>query len=98
MQAFNYLKPSSTADAAKAAKGDAKFLAGGQSLLAAMKLRLSAPSDLIDLSGIAELRGIKVEGSAVTIGAMTRHAEVAASADVKAKIPALAALAAGIGD
>ena len=98
MQAFNYSKPSSTADAVKSAKGDAKYLAGGQSLLAAMKLRLSAPSDLVDLAGIAELRGIKVEGSSITIGAMTRHAEVAASGDVKAKIPALAALAGGIGD
>jgi carbon-monoxide dehydrogenase medium subunit len=99
MQTFAYHKPTSTQQAAQvAAKADAKFLAGGQSLLAAMKLRLAAPSDLVDLSGIAELRGIKVEATTLTIGAMTRHAEVAGSADVKAKIPALAALATMIGD
>jgi len=100
MYAFNYQNPKSVADAAAAlAKGgDAKLLAGGQSLIAAMKLRLSAPTDLIDLGGIPELAGIKVEGSGITIGAMTRHAEVARSKDVQAKIPALASLAGGIGD
>ena len=100
MYAFNYQNPKSVADAAAAlAKGgDAKLLAGGQSLIAAMKLRLSAPSDLIDLGGIKELTGIKVEGSSITIGAMTRHAGVARSKDVLAKIPALAGVAGGIGD
>ena len=63
-----------------------------------MKARLAAPSDVIDLSGIAELKGISVSGDAVTIGAMTRHADVAGSSDVKGAIPALAALAASIGD
>jgi carbon-monoxide dehydrogenase medium subunit len=63
-----------------------------------VRLGLLAPTGWIDLAGIAELRGIHVEGNAVVIGAMTPHAEVAASADVKAKIPALAQLAAGIGD
>ena len=63
-----------------------------------MKMRLSQPGTLVDLSGIAELRGIRREGDNVVIGAMTRHAEVAASKDVKAAIPALAALAEGIGD
>lgn len=100
MHAFHYQKANSVADAIKAlSKGrDVKLLAGGQSLIAAMKLRLSAPSDLIDLSGIKELTGIKVEGSSITIGAMTRHAEVAQSKDVSAKIPALASLAGSIGD
>ncbi len=100
MHAFNYQHPKSVADAAAALSkgGDAKLLAGGQSLVAAMKLRLSAPSDLIDLGGIKELTGIKVEGASITIGAMTRHAEVARSKDVRAKIPALASLAGGIGD
>ena len=100
MYSFNYNRVKSVADAAAALgkSDDAKLLAGGQSLVAAMKLRLSKPSDLIDLGTIADLRGIKVEGSTVTIGAMTRHAEVAASAEVKKAIPALAALAAGIGD
>ena len=100
MYAFNYIKPASLGEAAAALSrgGEAKLLAGGQSLIAALKLRLSAPTDLIDLAGIPELAGIKLEGSAITIGAMTRHAEVARSTDVQAKIPALAGLAAGIGD
>jgi carbon-monoxide dehydrogenase medium subunit len=67
-------------------------------LLPTLKLRLAQPSDLIDLSGVAELRGIKVEGNTVTIGAMTKHAEVQASAEVQKAIPALARLAAEIGD
>ena len=100
MHAFKYHKAGSVADAAVAwSRGDdAKLLAGGQSLIAALKLRLSAPSDLIDLGGIKELAGIKIEGGGITIGAMTRHAEVARSAEVQAKIPALASLAGGIGD
>lgn len=100
MYAFNYQKPGSIAAAAAAlaAGADAKLLAGGQSLLAAMKLRLSAPTDLVDLGGIRELEGIRVDADGVTIGAMTRHAEVARSKEVNARIPALASLAAGIGD
>jgi carbon-monoxide dehydrogenase medium subunit len=100
MYSFNYTKAKSVAEAASlAAKGeDVKVLAGGQSLIAAMKLRLAKPSDLIDLGNVPELRGIKVDGSAVTIGAMMRHAEVANSPEVKKAIPALAALAFGIGD
>ncbi|NBS48418.1 MAG: xanthine dehydrogenase family protein subunit M, partial [Betaproteobacteria bacterium] len=73
-------------------------LAGGQTLLASMKLRLANPEKLIDLGGIAELSGIRKEGNAIVIGAMTRHADVANSAEVKAAIPALAALAGQIGD
>jgi carbon-monoxide dehydrogenase medium subunit len=100
MYSFNYNRAKSVADAVAALgkSPDAKLLAGGQSLIAAMKLRLSKPSDLIDLGTIADLRGIKVDGSTVTINAMTRHADVAASADVKKAIPALAAMASGIGD
>jgi carbon-monoxide dehydrogenase medium subunit len=100
MYSFNYQKTKSVADAAAALgkNADAKLLAGGQSLIAAMKLRLSQPAQLLDLGDVAELRGIKVDAGAVTIGAMTRHAEVASSADVKKAIPALAALAGGIGD
>jgi len=100
MHAFQYHRPTSSEDAIALAgqKGEGKFLAGGQSLVQAMKLRLSSPSDLIDLGIIRELAGIKVSGSAVEIGAMTRHAEVAASAEVKRAIPSLAALAAMIGD
>ncbi len=99
MQTFAYQKPTSVSAATQAAsKDEARFLAGGQSLLAAMKLRLAAPANLVDLAGLAELRGIKLDGNAIVIGAMTRHAEVAASPEVKARIPALAALASMIGD
>lgn len=99
MQTFAYQKPKSVREASSAAATEeSKFLAGGQSLLAAMKLRLAAPGELVDLAGIAELRGIKAEGDAVTLGAMTRHAEVAASPEVAKRIPALAALAGKIGD
>jgi aerobic carbon-monoxide dehydrogenase medium subunit len=100
MYSFNYQKAKSVAEAAAllAKNGDAKPLAGGQSLIAAMKLRLARPSDVVDLGTLPDLKGIKVDGSNVTIGAMTRHAEVAGSADVKKAIPALASLAASIGD
>jgi carbon-monoxide dehydrogenase medium subunit len=98
MYAFTLDRPTSLADAAKLAAGGAKVLAGGQTLLASMKLRLSDPGQLADLSQIKELAGIKREGNAVVIGAMTRHIAVANSADVKAAIPALASLAAHIGD
>ncbi|HEY6864335.1 MAG TPA: xanthine dehydrogenase family protein subunit M [Burkholderiales bacterium] len=100
MYTFNYQKAKSVADAAAvlAKNGDAKPLAGGQSLIAAMKLRLARPSDVIDLGTLPDLKGIKVDGSSVTIGAMTRHAEVAGSAEVRKAIPALASLAASIGD
>ncbi|MCW5626570.1 MAG: xanthine dehydrogenase family protein subunit M [Burkholderiales bacterium] len=100
MYAFNYLKAQSVADAKSkvAAATDGKLLAGGQTLIAAMKLRLAAPSDLIDLGGVAELRGVKAGNGELTIGAMTTHADVAGSADVKRRIPALADLAGQIGD
>src|SRR3982074_2203189 len=100
MYSFNYQKAKSVADAAKvlAKDGDAKLLAGGQSLIAAMKLRLAHPSEVVDLGTIKELSGIKADGKTVVIGAMTRHAEVASSAAVKKAIPALATLAGGIGD
>src|SRR5262245_45301736 len=100
MYSFDYHKASSVADAAAAlAKNpDAKLLAGGQTLIASMKLRLAAPSDLIDLCDVAELRGIKADSGTVTIGAMTRHAEVAAAPELRKAIPELARLAAGIGD
>src|SRR5256884_5629397 len=95
MHAFQYHRPSSTKDALGLAqqKGEGRYLAGGQSLGQAMKLRLTSPSDLIDLGTIKELSGIKVSGSAVEIGAMTRHAEVAGSAEVKKAIRSLAPMA-----
>jgi len=100
MYAFTYHKAASVADAAAAlAKNpDAKVLAGGQSLIATMKLRLAAPAALVDLGGIDELRGIKSDGKNLVIGAMTRHGEVVFSADVEKAIPALAHLAGEIGD
>jgi carbon-monoxide dehydrogenase medium subunit len=100
MYQFNYHKASSVADAVAllARNSDAKLLAGGQTLIAAMKLRLAAPPDLVDLGAIAELRGIKADATTLSIGAMTSHAEVAASKVVTQSIPALAALAASIGD
>src|SRR6185295_11497900 len=98
MHAFKYHRASNVNDASSLAKGDARLLAGGQSLVQAMKLRLSSPTDLIDLGTIKELSGIKASGTEVTIGAMTRHAEVADSPEVKKAIPALAALAGMIGD
>ncbi len=75
-----------------------KILAGGMTLLATMKQRLAAPSDLIDLQDIAGIAGISVDATNVTIGAMTRHADVAASKEVAKAIPALADLAGRIGD
>jgi len=99
MHAFKYHRAASLSEAVTlAGKGEAKLLAGGQSLVQAMKLRLASPSDLVDLGTLKELQGIKSDGRTVTVGAMTRHAEVERSAEVKKAIPALAALAGMIGD
>ena len=98
MYAFTLDKPASLADAQKAAAGGAKPLAGGQTLLASMKLRLSDPGNLVDLGGVKELAGIRKEGNALVIGAMTRHIDVANSAEVAVTIPALTHLAGHIGD
>ncbi|MFT3803002.1 MAG: xanthine dehydrogenase family protein subunit M [Burkholderiaceae bacterium] len=98
MYSFEYARPRTLADALQAAGDDTRFLAGGQSLIQSMKLRLASASTLIDLSAIPELRGIAVGADAVTIGAMTPHADVAGSADVRAAIPALSELARMIGD
>jgi aerobic carbon-monoxide dehydrogenase medium subunit len=100
MKAFDYHKPSSIPEAAALAASGAEIrpLAGGMSLLPTMKLRLSAPSALIDLSGIPALKGISVGANVVTIGAMTRHVDVARSPEVQKALPALAQLAGGIGD
>lgn len=96
---FAYSQPSSVADAARAAAAaDAKLIAGGQSLLGAIKLGLAAPESLIDLGALSDLKGITVADGKVSIGAMTTHAAVAASKEVAAAIPALADLAGRIGD
>ena len=100
MPAMSYHRPASVAEAAKLAASDpdARVLAGGQSVLPSMKLGLLAPSAFIDLTGIGELQGIRADGKTLTIGAMTTHASVADSQEVRTKIRALAQLAAGIGD
>ena len=100
MYAFEYHRPSSNKEALELAtkKSEGKFLAGGQSLVQAMKLRLSSPSDLIDLAAIGDLKALSADGSTVTIGAMVRHADVAAAPAVQKAIPALAQLAGMIGD
>lgn len=98
MYTFDYQRPANAAAAAAALQGDARYLAGGQSLVQAMKLRLSSSERLVDLGGIAELKGIRLDGGAVVVGAMSTHASVAASAEVRKTIPALAELAGGIGD
>ena len=98
MYGFSFDRASSVQDAAtKAAKG-AQLLAGGQTLLASMKQRLASPESLLDLSGIADLKGVCKDGNAIVIGAMTRHQEVETNKDVLANIPGLARLAGGIGD
>jgi carbon-monoxide dehydrogenase medium subunit len=100
MYDFTYHRPSSVDAAIAALTGaeDGKIVAGGMTLLPTMKQRLASPSDLIDLAAIADLKGLSEAGGALVIGAMTTHATVAADATVKARIPALAQLAEGIGD
>ncbi|MFS2051239.1 xanthine dehydrogenase family protein subunit M [Variovorax sp. Varisp41] len=98
MYAFTFERPAALADAVKLAEAGGKPLAGGQTLLASMKLRLSAPEQLVDLGGIKELTGIRKDGDALVIGAMSRHLDVANNAEVKAAFPALADLASRIGD
>jgi len=98
MYDFDYHRPSSISESVAAATGDAKYLAGGQSLIQAMRLRLANASSLVDLAGIPELRKISISADAVTIGAMARHAEVADSSEVQKAIPALAELAGDIAD
>jgi carbon-monoxide dehydrogenase medium subunit len=98
MYAFALERPSNIADAAALLASGATPLAGGQTLLTSMKLRLASPTQLVDLGGIKDLAGIRKEGNTLVIGAMTCHADVAESAEVKAAIPALAQLAAHIGD
>jgi carbon-monoxide dehydrogenase medium subunit len=100
MYNFSYQRPASLSDAVRMLSDDdeAMPLAGGMTLIPSMKHRLAAPSQLLDLSGLPELRGITVSDEALTIGAVTPHAVVAADADVMAKLPALASLAGEIGD
>jgi len=100
MYEFTYQRPASIADAVALLTADpeARPMSGGQTLIPTLKQRLARPTMVVDLSGIAELRGITVSGEAVRIGGMTTHAAVATSAEVARAIPALAKLAAHIGD
>lgn len=100
MHAFDYHRPASLADAVslRARAADGAYLAGGMTLLPTMKQGLASPSDLIDLGALPGVSGIEVKGQTVTIGAMTRHAVVAASPELRRAIPALADLAGEIGD
>jgi carbon-monoxide dehydrogenase medium subunit len=100
MYAFEYHRPGSVSEAASLLQTDAegKLLAGGMTYIPTLKQRLAQPSSLIDLGAIAELKGIAIEGNELVIGAMTTHAEVARSKDVRSLIPAIASLADHIGD
>lgn len=99
MNDFQYHKPASADEAAKLLAGGASALAGGMTLLPTIKQGLAAPEALADLSGVADLGGIRTDKKrGLVIGAMTTHAEVAASSVVRETIPALAKLAGGIGD
>ena len=100
MHAFDYRRPGTVneADLALKAAPGAKLLAGGQTLLPTLKMRLANPETIIDLSAIASLRGISRKDGGLAIGAMTTHAAVAESSDVAAALPGLAKLADDIGD
>lgn len=100
MYAFDYHKPRSLTEAAKLleAHPEARLLAGGMTLIPTLKQRLASPTDLVDLGGLVDLVGISVGAGEIAIGAMTTHAAVAHSQEIKARLPALAALAEGIGD
>ncbi len=100
MNSFQLHQPKDLAGASAfaASGGDTRFLAGGQSILASMKLGLASPDAMIDLSMVPDLKSISVSGGVVKIGAMVKHADVTANAEVQKAIPALAELAGGIGD
>jgi carbon-monoxide dehydrogenase medium subunit len=99
--AFDYARPSTVEDAVAALAGagnDAKILAGGQSLLPVLRLRLAAPTVVVDLGAIASLRGIRVDGNDLVVGAMATHAEVASSPLVQTEAPLVAVTAITVGD
>jgi carbon-monoxide dehydrogenase medium subunit len=100
MNDFSFQRPASLADAVAALKagGEPKLLAGGQSLIPILKLGLASPTALVSLAAVPELRGLKVDGKELIVGAGTTHADVAGSAIVREALPALARLADHIGD
>ncbi|MDA8791145.1 xanthine dehydrogenase family protein subunit M [Candidatus Pelagibacter bacterium] len=98
MKTFSYHSPKDVKEASQLASSSSMFLAGGMTSIPSMKLGMATYKDVIDLKKIKKLSGIKVSSKTVTIGATTKHAEVAASKDVQKAIPALAKLAGNIGD
>src|SRR5690349_6108766 len=100
MYETNYIRAGSLAQAQQLLRDnpEAQLLAGGQTLVLTMRQRLARPSHVIDIAQLSELEGVSIEGDLVVIGASTRHAEVAANAEVRRRIPGLAHLADGIGD
>ena len=100
MYQFNYHKPTSLDEALSLFSGaeEGFYLSGGQTLIPTLKQRLAAPTDVIDLSSIDALHGVKITADVVSIGAFTRHAEVAAHPEIQAGLPVLAELAELIGD
>ncbi|MDC0415711.1 xanthine dehydrogenase family protein subunit M [Candidatus Pelagibacter sp.] len=98
MKTFSYHSPKDVKEASKLASSSSMFLAGGMTSIPSMKLGMATYKDVIDLKKIKKLSGIKVSSKTLTIGATTKHAEVAASKDVQKAIPALAKLAGNIGD
>ena len=98
MKTFSYHSPKDVKEASKLASSSSMFLAGGMTSIPSMKLGMATYNDVIDLKKIKKLSGIKVSSKTVTIGATTKHAEVASSKDVQKAIPALAKLAGNIGD
>jgi carbon-monoxide dehydrogenase medium subunit len=99
--AFEYVRPASVAEAVAAlssAGEEAKILAGGQSLLPVLRLRLAAPSTVVDVGGISAMRGIRLDGESLVVGATATHAEVASSPLVVAESSLLAAVARTVGD
>ena len=97
MKNFNFKSAANTKEAVKLISSRATFLAGGMTLLPAIKLRLAAYSDLINIKKIKSLSGIKTSSKTVKVGATTTHATVASSKEIKKTIPSLANLAEGIG-
>ena len=97
---FEYRKAGSVAEAVQVLQqdSDAKIIAGGHSLIPLLKLRLARPSQVVDIGGIAGLRGISVSGGVISIGALTTHHEIAASREVQVACGVLAEAAGGVGD
>ena len=98
---FDYVRADSVEQAIqllRESEGEGKIIAGGHSLLPIMKFRITEPGKLIDISRISDLKGVRVEGNRVIVGAMTTHHEVANNPIIKEKIPVLAEAARQIGD